>query len=134
MASKYAAHKGVSLPTKLEAPAVIENPSNSSEILIIGGKQKHDIYIYDKTTKKFSKSPKDDLTKILKDLKIFRIRNVYAFDGMRKDTIIVVGIQLNSGVLSHMHVFTTNYDISFYSIFNTKSFTFESIGDKIFTH
>ena len=84
--------QGTSLPAKMSDAAVIENPSDSNELLIIGGKRITDIYIYNKTSKKFSKSPNDNLTKILYKHEMFRytIHKIYAFKGILNDTLIIV--------------------------------------------
>ena len=117
------------LPQKIEGSAVIENPTNENELLIIGGIGRTDIYIYNIQTQKFRKSPNDDLRAIYKNSQFETIDSIQAIKGMTPNTIIIAGKNVivdNNNNNNNLN--QTTYHIAFYSVYNTKSFTFETIG------
>ena len=113
------------LPEDMGKPAVIENPSNPNEILILGAEDNHNIYVYNSTTDKFNVNRNDSL----KTIDIFQTcqrfagyeqpLSIHALKGMNPDTIIVLGT-------------LSGNTVPFYSIFNTKLLKFARVGNKIF--
>ena len=118
-----------SLPEAMESPAIIQNPSNENETLIIGAVGMHNIYIYNHTTNTFSKNNKDDLTTILLTTEQNRMEicTVNAIKGLNETSIIVLGTARND---TH----NINFQPPFYAVFDSKSLSFERIGSKIFNN
>ena len=116
-----------SLPEAMHSPAIIQNPCNENETLIIGAAKMCNIYIYNHTTDVFTKNKNDDLNTILLkgERNGLEIAKVYAINALKPGLIIVFG--------------TTCYNrdvrnFPFYSLFDSKSLSFEKIGSKLFNN
>ena len=114
-----------SLPETMLTAATIQNPCNMNEIFVIGAEKMSNIYIYNRSTDTFSKNKNDDLTSILSTYPQSEIRKCYSVQCDNSNSIIVLGT-----FKSHCHV-RNNFYTSFYSIFNSKSLTFDKVATNI---
>ena len=115
------------LPEKVWGAATIENPSNKSEIIIFSGRN---IYVYCKRSYDIIKTIANGLEPILcqQASLLSRIESMFALNTRKPDTIIIVGSFLQKRHPKR----NSGYPIAFYSVFNTKSMTFENISKNIF--